>query len=160
MQIRQMKYSMMVLLLLVILSLAVGQSAVTFMTPDAFTWYRALVKPSWTPPDYIFPIVWTVAYLVTAVSAWIVWREKKEQYGWALSAWFCQLLLNGLWTPLFFGYHQIRWSFVLMVFYVVMAFITTVLFYKHHKFSGFLMALYLCWVIFAGTLNYFMWQLN
>ncbi|MDX2164104.1 MAG: TspO/MBR family protein [Gammaproteobacteria bacterium] len=160
MQLRQMKYSMIVLFLLVMMSLAVGQSGVTFMTPDAFTWYRTLARPTWTPPDYVFPVVWTVAYLAIAISAWLVWREKKENYGWALSAWFLQLILNGLWTPLFFGYHQIRWSFVLMVFYAAMALLTTVLFYKHHKLAGFLMTLYLGWIIFAGALNYFFWQLN
>jgi len=159
-QLRQIKYSMFALLFLIAISLGVGQVGVVFMTPDTFAWYKALSKPEWTPPNYIFPIIWTVLYLLMGIAAWLVWREKKEQYEWALSAWSIQLILNGLWTPLFFGYHQIRLSFILIVFYAITVFITTALFYKHHKFSGFLMTLYLGWVMYAGVLNYFIWQLN
>lgn len=157
---RRVKYSMMVLFLLVIVCLAVGQSGVTFMTPDAFAWYHALTKPSWTPPNYVFPIVWTFLYLLMAVAAWLVWREKKRAQGWALGVWGIQLLLNSLWTPLFFGHHLIRESFMLMVLYGVMVLISTVLFYRHHKLAGFLMTLYFAWVIFAGMLNFYVWQLN
>ncbi len=152
--------SMLVLFFFVIISLAVGQSGVIYMTPDAFAWYKTLVKPDWTPPNVIFPFVWTFLYLLMGIAAWLVWREKKDRHQWALSAWFTQLLLNGLWTPVFFGYHQLQQSMIVIALYILSVLVTTVFFYKHHKLAGFLMTLVLVWVLFAGVLNYVIWQLN
>ena len=68
------------------------------------TWYPTLVKPPWTPPDWVFGPVWTVLYVLMAVAAWLVWRERaRDAIGSALFLYYVQLALNVLWSALFFG---------------------------------------------------------
>ena len=67
-------------------------------------WYRSLEKPAFTPPDRVFPVVWSVLYGLIAVSGWRVWRRRgRTGRGWALGLWTTQLGLNGAWSWLFFG---------------------------------------------------------
>ena len=70
-------------------------------------WYKQLDKPRWRPPDWLFAPVWTVLYVLIALSGWLVWREA----GFAgaalpLGVYALQLLLNAAWTPIFFGLHR------------------------------------------------------
>ncbi|HEU4455826.1 MAG TPA: TspO/MBR family protein [Longimicrobium sp.] len=73
-------------------------------TGDTKEWYRALDKPRWTPPEWVFPIAWTPLYALIALSAYRVWRaEPGDDRSRALALWGAQLGLNAAWTPLFFG---------------------------------------------------------
>ena len=148
------------LLFLVLLCLAVGQIGVFFTTAQAYDWYNALSKPLWTPPTLLFPLVWSLIYIVMAVAAWLVWREKNENYRRALIFWTIQLLLNGLWMPLFFGQQGLLVSLILMdILWLFLAF-TAYLFYKQSRLAGILMIIYLVWITFAGILNFLIWQMN
>jgi benzodiazapine receptor len=151
-------YSM--LLFLVLLCLAVGQMGVFFTTTQAFNWYTALNKPEWTPSSLFFPLIWTMAYVFMAFAAWLVWRQKNLNYRRALIFWTVQLILNGLWMPLFFGQQGLLASLILMdVLWLFLA-VTTFMCYKQSKVAGILMLIYLSWVTFAGILNFLIWQLN
>jgi tryptophan-rich sensory protein len=71
--------------------------------PETARWYEALDKPGFTPPDRVFPVVWTTLYGLMAASAWRVWRSASPLRGRALGLWGAQLALNAAWSPIFFG---------------------------------------------------------
>ena len=124
-------------------------------------WYAQLKKPAWNPPGWIFGPVWTALYTMMAVAAWLVWRRG----GWAVQrkalAWFLvQLVLNALWSPLFFGWKNPDLAFAEIVLLWVAIFGTLLAFWKAHRAAGALLLPYLAWVSFAAVLNFTLWQLN
>ena len=130
-----------------------------FVSTDG--WYAALQKPSWNPPAWVFAPAWTLLYVLMAVAAWLVWREGGwKAHGPALGLFLLQWLLNGLWTPLFFGLHQSGLAFVeIVVLWLVLA-ATLTSFWRVTSLAGFLLAPYLAWVSFAAALNFAIWRLN
>lgn len=148
------------LLFLVLLCLAIGQLGVFFMTDTSVSWYYSLQKPVWTPPNLVFPIFWTFLYVLMALSAWLVWRAKKTGYHTALIFWDIQLLLNGLWMPIFFSQQSILYGLIIVDLLWISALVTTIFFFKHSKFAAFLMLLYLLCASYAVALNFMFWQMN
>ena len=130
-----------------VVALAAGVGS-RFM-PDA--WYRNLAKPSFNPPDWIFGPVWTLLYLLMAVAAWLVWLRAGLRGGKvALALFTAQLALNGAWTPLFFGLHEIGWALAdLAVLWLAIA-ATLISFWRIRPLAGVLLAPYLAWVSFAA----------
>jgi len=124
--------------------------------PDA--WYAALAKPSWNPPPWVFPPVWTALYLAMGIAAWLVWRTGSR--GWPLALWSAQLVLNALWTPLFFGLHRPDLAFADIVVLWVLVAATVVAFWRVRPAAGALLAPYLAWITFAAALNAAIWRLN
>jgi len=124
-------------------------------------WYTTIAKPSWTPPGYIFGPVWTLLYILMGVAAWLVWKEHG--FGAAKTAlWFfiIQLILNGLWSVLFFGWHRPGWAFIDIFALWIMIVATMVAFWRHSTVAGVLFIPYLAWVSFASALNFSIWHLN
>lgn len=124
-------------------------------------WYERLKKPSWRPPNRLFAPVWTVLYVMIAISGWLIWREV----GFAgatlpLAVYALQLLLNAAWTPLFFGLHRPDLGFfdIVLVWLSIIATIT--LFFPIHVGAAILLVPYLVWVTFATALNFAVWRLN
>jgi len=152
--------SMGTLLFLALLCLAIGQLGAFFMTDEAMSWYVSLQKPAWTLPNLVFPIVQTILYIFMALSAWRVWRAKKPGYLTALAFWCIQLVLNTLWTPIFFGQQNILYGLIMIDLLWISIMVTLILFFKHSKFAAFLMLLYLLWVTYACALNFMIWQMN
>lgn len=137
---------------------AIG-GAITASSVD--TWYPALNKPSFTPPNWIFAPVWTTLYVMMAVAAWRVWGQRRRaDIRWA-SCWFCgQLVLNLMWTVAFFGLRNLSaalFVILLLVFAVVM---TTIVFLRIDRLAGWLFVPYLGWVAFATLLMAGIWLLN
>ena len=120
--------------------------------------YRSLAQPSWAPPSWLFGPVWTVLYALIAVAAWLVWQ--RVGFGAALWAWVVQLVLNAVWTPLFFGAGRYDLAFVELVALWLSIGVTVPLFWRVSRPAGLLMLPYWGWVTFAGALNYSIWQLN
>ncbi|GAA3221319.1 tryptophan-rich sensory protein [Pseudonocardia petroleophila] len=123
--------------------------------------YGALVQPAWAPPAWLFGPVWTVLYVTIAVAGWLVWRTA----GWsgartALSVFAAQLVLNALWTPLFFGAGLFGVAFVEIVLLWLTIVATIVLFARHSRLAAGLLVPYLAWVTFASALNLAIWVLN
>ena len=94
------------LLVFVVLVVAAASSGVLFKPGE---WYKGLLKPSWTPPNWLFGPVWSVLYVMIAVAGWLVWRA--EGTGVALSFWFLQLALNAVWSGIFFGLRRMDLAF-------------------------------------------------
>ncbi len=117
-------------------------------------WYAAADKPPWTPPNWLFGPVWTVLYTAMAVAAWLVWRR----WGWrdarpALLLYSGQLVLNAIWTPLFFGAEQLWLALAVIVALDVVLVLTVIAFFRRHRLAGALMVPYLAWAVYATTLN-------
>lgn len=117
-------------------------------------WYRALRKPSWTPPDWLFPVAWSILYLMIAVAGWLVWRTAGfSGAALALGAYGLHLVFNALWSALFFGAHRIGLAFVDVMAMWGSLVATIVLFAPISPLAAGLLAPYLAWVTFAAALN-------
>src|SRR5689334_19833266 len=89
-----------------------GGLMIGFLTKPG-PWYDALNKPSFNPPNWVFAPAWTILYALIAMAGWRVWREQPT--GRATMLWWAQLILNFLWSPVFFGAHQIGMALVIIV---------------------------------------------
>jgi tryptophan-rich sensory protein len=123
--------------------------------------YGALVQPAWAPPPWLFGPVWTVLYALIAVSGWLVWRRA----GWsgartALTVYAVQLVLNALWTPLFFGAGLFGIAFAEIVLLAAVIVATIVLFARHSRTAAAMLVPYLLWVSFAAALTFAIWTFN
>jgi benzodiazapine receptor len=143
-------------LIVFILITAVAAATGTLSKPDA--WFNALAKPSFMPPTWLFPPVWSVLYFMMAVAAWRVYRVDGVRA--AIALWFVQLVVNAAWTPLFFGLHRVDFALLDIVVLVVLIVATTIVFFRRDRLAGALMIPYLAWVSFATALTFAIWKLN
>src|SRR4051812_1309385 len=120
--------------------------------------YQGLVQPSWAPPSWLFGPVWTVLYAMIAVAGWLVWRRT----GWtrALTVYAVQLVLNAVWTPIFFGFGQYGLALADIVVLWVLIGVTVVLFRPISRTAAWLLVPYWAWVTFATALNAAIWHAN
>jgi tryptophan-rich sensory protein len=117
-------------------------------------WYAALRKPSWTPPNWVFPVVWPVLYTLMGVAAWLVWRGAGfAGAGLALGIFLAQLAVNALWSYLFFGLHRTELGLLDIALLWVLIVATILAFRKHSPAAAWLLAPYLLWVSYAAALN-------
>lgn len=121
-------------------------------------WYAELTKPSFTPPAWLFGPVWTVLYVLIAVAGWRVWQCDRT--GWPMTLWWTQLVLNFLWTPVFFAAHQIGLALVviLLMLAAILGFISAA--WRLDRLAAWLFVPYASWVAFASLLNASIWMLN
>lgn len=132
-----------------------------FTMPSIPTWYASLNKPSFSPPNWLFGPVWTILYVLMAVSAFLIWQKgENSQAKKALTFYFIQLTLNTLWSIIFFGWHNLGLAFAEIVFLWFFILLTMINFYKVKKLTGILFIPYILWVSFAAILNFAIWQLN
>lgn len=141
------------LFICVVLCLSVEFSAAWFTQESVSTWYPTLTKPWWTPPNYIFPIVWTVLYLMMALSLWIITIKPGEAKSPALIVFFIQLSLNFAWSFLFFFWRDPFWAFIDISLLCIAIATTIVCFWRISRIASFLLVPYLVWVCFAAWLN-------
>ena len=124
-------------------------------------WYRALNKPWFNPPDWIFGPVWTFLYAAMGVAAWLVWRNGDQRaWAWPLGLFLLQLLLNALWTPLFFGMHRPGLALIDIVALGLAIAAAAIAFHPVSKIAAWLFIPYGLWVGFATMLNAAIWWLN
>lgn len=135
----------------------------SFATQSSVTdWYVTLNKPAFTPPNELFAPVWTVLYILMGISAGIVW-SKGYHHIWVKTALYhfvFQLLLNGLWSIVFFGLKNPLMGMVVILALLTMIILTIKWFRVISKTAALLMVPYLLWVAFASALNYKIWELN
>ncbi len=130
----------------------------SFFTPGE--WYQGMQKSSLTPPNIVFPIVWNILFILMGVAAWRVWEKREPGVSLALFLFIVQLLLNVLWSYLFFGIHRPDLALIEIVVLWILILFTVIAFFKVDKVAGALMSPYLAWVSFAIYLNYSFVQLN
>lgn len=139
----------------------VGSIGTIFTVSAIPGWYAGLTKVPWNPPGWLFGPVWTLLYALMGVAAWLVWRKQPSaERTQALKLYGLQLLLNGLWTPIFFGLHAPFAGLVVIVGLLVALVATMLQFWKVDRIAGAILVPYLLWIIFATTLNFGIWWLN
>jgi tryptophan-rich sensory protein len=128
---------------------------------DAGSFYGQLARPDWAPPGWLFAPVWTALYVLMAIAAWLVWRERlHDETRVALSLYLVQLAANALWTWLFFAWRQGAAAFgeILVLWLLIAA--TMAHFWRIRPIAGALLAPYLAWVTFATALTFSVWKRN
>lgn len=150
--------STLTLLCWILISFSAASSAI-FVRPDE--WYAQLSKPSWNPPSWLFGPVWSVLYVMMGIAVWMIWTQG----GWKenrlpLTLFSLQLLLNAIWTPLFFGLHRPDLALIDIILLWLALSSTLVVFFARRKSAGRLLIPYIAWVSFAAFLNFTIWRLN
>lgn len=142
------------LLLFITIVSIVSFSAAQF-TPGQ--WYVQLIKPEWTPPNWIFPVAWTLLYLMIAVAGWLIFKHSNRIMQ---IAWVAQLVFNALWSWLFFGLHWIGVAMfdIFAMFVCILVLVWSA--YKTNAAVFWLMTPYLLWVSYALALNAAIFFLN
>jgi tryptophan-rich sensory protein len=132
-----------------------------FTDPEIGGWYARIMKPSWTPPNWVFGPVWSTLYLMMAVAAWLVWKDKGfAGAGLPLALFAVQLLFNTLWSILFFGMHNIGMALLDIGLLWCAILLTILSFWRVQPWAASLMLPYLLWVTYASVLNYSIWKMN
>ena len=128
---------------------------------QAGPFYLSLMRPAWAPPASVFGPVWSILYALMAVAAWLVWREGGFRFARsALTLFLGQLMLNALWSWLFFAWHLGAMAFVDIVLLWISIVATLIAFWRIRPLAGLLLIPYLLWVSFATALSYSVWRLN
>lgn len=122
-------------------------------------WYAALQKPWFTPPNWLFAPVWLVLYFLMGGTLYLLWG-KRPRSGGALWAFGLQLLLNAVWSAVFFGAHELFYGFVVIAALWLAILATVALSYRVSRSAAALLIPYIVWVTIASALNYYVWVLN
>lgn len=133
----------------------IGVSGAMFRPGD---WYRALDKPSWTPPSWLFRPAWTILCIMIALAGWIVWREQG--FGLALAAWFANLGFNAAWSWLMFQKRRIDLALLDAGAMLATILIFILAAWPRSSAAGLLFVPYLLWVAFATALTFSLLQRN
>ena len=126
------------------------------------TWYATLDKPSFTPPNWLFAPAWITLYLLMGISAFIVWRKGLDSrpIQVALMVFLAQLILNALWSVVFFGLQSPLYGVVVIIALWIAILFTILNFYKISTAAAIILLPYILWVSFATVLNISIWILN
>ncbi|MFA6529308.1 MAG: TspO/MBR family protein [Patescibacteria group bacterium] len=133
-----------------------------FTRPSIPNWYATLARPSFNPPSWIFAPVWTALFLLMGIAAFLVWKRgwEKREVKIALGIFGGQLILNILWSALFFGLHSPLAAFVEIIILWLAILWTILAFRKISKTAAWLLVPYILWVSFAAVLNFLLMLLN
>lgn len=146
----------------VALAQAAGIIGSFFTSPSIPTWYATLAKPELAPPNWVFAPVWTTLFLLMGVAAFLVWRRGfgRRDVKRALALFAFQLVLNTLWSIIFFGLQHPKGAFIEIIFLWLAIAATIGAFARVSRAAAWLLAPYIAWVSFAAYLNYALWTLN
>lgn len=146
----------------IIIPLIVGFIGSIATITEIPTWYAALSKPTWSPPNWLFGPVWTTLYILMGIALYLVWREGLHRLDvrFAILIFGVQLLLNLLWSIVFFSFHALLGSLFLIMLLWLAIFANIIAFYIISKTAGLLLVPYIVWVSIASYLNYSVYILN
>lgn len=146
----------------IIACLAIGFMGSLFTSSSIPTWYASLNKPPFSPPNYLFGPVWTVLYILMGISFALIWSKglKSKRVREAVYLFGVQLLLNAIWSPVFFGMRNVLLALIIIIFMWLYILKTIVAFGKVNKLASYLLYPYIAWVSFATILNFSVWILN
>lgn len=149
------------LLLFVLLCLFLGFVGSVWTRETVTTWYPALIKPSWTPPNWVFGPVWTLLYLMIAMSGWLIYQaENSQNRSIALGFYTIQLFLNFIWPLLFFSLQNPLWGLIDILLLCLFISLTILKAWEVRPIAAVLLIPYLFWVVYAASLNAGVWLLN
>ncbi len=130
------------------------------LTSDAQQIYKTMEKPSFSPPAVVFPIVWTILYILMGVSYYIIIESESERKEKAVKIYFTQLLLNFFWSIIFFNVQNYLAAFIWILFLIAAVIAMIVVFFHIKKLAAYLQVPYLIWILFASVLNLAVYRLN
>ena len=150
------------LIVAVTVPLAVGGLSGFATARGVDAWYPTLVKPSFNPPAWVFGPTWTVLYILMGVALFLVWQQGLNTQGvrLALFVFGVQLMLNALWSIIFFRMQSPGWAFAEIILLWIAIIATLWAFWRVMPAAGWLLVPYLAWVSFAAVLNGSIWFLN
>lgn len=133
-----------------------------FTVTSEGSWYSAIQKPAFNPPNWVFGPVWTILFILMGVSLYLIWNEglKKKKVKTPLIFFGIQLVLNILWSAFFFGMQRPLFAFIEIIVLWVFILLTITSFFKVSKTAAYLLIPYIIWVSFAAVLNFSIFLLN
>jgi len=139
-----------------------GGIGAIFTTPAIPIWYKSLKKPAFTPPNSVFGPIWITLYLLMGIAVFLVWREGLSQEGVtvAFAVFWGQLVLNILWSVIFFGLRSLLGGMVVILLLWIAILVNIILFFGVSSIAGGLLIPYIIWVSIAANLNVQVWKLN
>lgn len=148
------------LIISIAIPLGVG-AASAFLTMDSMQTFSSLNQPPLSPPAWLFPVVWSILYVLMGIASYIVSEsDKPARSGTALTVYGAQLFFNFFWSIIFFNLEAYLFAFIWLLILWVLIIINAVLFYRISKPAGILMIPYILWVTFAAYLNFAIFLLN
>lgn len=144
-----------------LITLSVGAIAGFATVHSIDTWYATLNKPTFNPPNWLFGPVWTFLYILMGIALYLTWKlPASKNRNIAMGFFFLQLLLNFLWSFIFFYFHSISFALFDIVVLWAMILLTIILFSRFSKAACWLLVPYISWVSFAMILNIYIYGLN
>lgn len=139
-----------------------GGIGAIFTTPAISSWYAGLKKPGFTPPNSVFAPVWITLYLLMGIAVFLIWRQGLGHEGVTIAfvVFWVQLVLNILWSVIFFGLKSIAGGMIMILLLWVAILVTIILFFRVSPVAGGLLVPYIVWVTIATNLNVRIWILN
>lgn len=133
-----------------------------WFTQHSLDWYEQLRKPFLIVPNFLFAPVWTVLYILMAISIWLVWKTPADKIIKFMAYIFfsTQLFLNFIWSPIFFGHHNIFYALITIILLDIVLLATILSFYLINRKAAYLLIPYFVWVLYATYLNLMIWLLN
>lgn len=149
-------------IIFIVLAESAGIIGSIFTAPAITGWYAGIVKPAFNPPSWVFGPVWTMLFALMGISAYLVWQRgiARRDVKVALGIFGFQLVLNTLWSIVFFGLQSVGGALIEIVFLWTAILATIVTFSRISKWAGWLLVPYILWVSFAAYLNYIIYTLN
>jgi len=156
-----MRINKKLLIVCIAVPLLVGGLA-ALLTQDSMSTFAALNQPPLSPPGWLFPIVWTILYILMGISSYLILQSgaDEQEIGRAISIYVYQLIVNFLWPTFFFNLGWYLFSLLWLLLLWVMVLIMIIRFYNISKTAGYLQIPYLVWLTFAAYLNLGVWLLN
>lgn len=142
----------------ILIPLAVG--SISALLSGSASTYLTLEKPSFSPPAIIFPIVWTILYILMGISSYIIYSSNNPNKSKALKIYGFQLFFNFFWSILFFGFSQYLLAFLWLIILIVLIILMIKQFYAISPLAAYLQIPYLIWCLFAAYLNYSIYIMN
>ena len=149
-----------------IISLALPQLAgivgAFFTSPAIPGWYANLIKPSFSPPNWLFGPVWITLYILMGISVYLIWQKIKQNKKAVGTLWlfWTHLFFNAIWSIIFFGLQNPGLAFINIIIIWLMIVVLIIKFWRINRWAAYLLIPYLLWVSFASALNCFIWYLN
>ena len=146
--------------LFLILLITSSASAIGGFTTASFKepWYSEIILPSFNPPSWVFPPVWTILYIMMAVAIWKIWIHSFDTK--ILKLYFIHLFFNSTWSIVFFGFHQIGLALINLVIILIFIILLMKSYFMRDKVSFYLMVPYLLWSSYALILNSYIFLYN
>lgn len=152
-----MKINFKQLFLIIIMTIIIGIFFVPFVDMNI---YKEIVKPKFSPPSIIFPIVWSILYILMSISLYLVLKSSNTNQKSSLKIYIFQLLVNSTWTLIFFGFKNYLLGIIWIILLIVLVITMTMNFYYKNKISSLLQIPYLLWLFIALYLNFSIYLLN